>query len=315
MKSKKEIQRTLKENKGSDFVLPMTWDIMFEQMFISKEAMPLLECIISIFGNVDIKDVKGKVRLLPNEIRQNSATDTRSKSDIIADYFKDEKNIDKYIVEMNSSQTMPWRNVFYAYKVAGGGISIDEDKYVKKYETILINFNSFYDSKHKFIRMITMREENGAIYDDSTKIFEVNMAKAKDMSYNYVDKKEEQVAIISRMFMTTSSLELDKESDKLMSKKDTEKLVSRAKELSSDDGYIRLFDKEENYKELIRNTELAKAREEGKQEGKLEGMKLGSEEKALEIAKSLIKIGLTNEQIVEATKISIEEINKLRKEV
>ena len=98
MKSKKEIQRTLKENKGSDFVLPMTWDIMFEQMFISKEAMPLLECIISIFGNVDIKDVKGKVRLLPNEIRQNSATDTRSKSDIIADYFKDEKNIDKYIV-------------------------------------------------------------------------------------------------------------------------------------------------------------------------------------------------------------------------
>ena len=315
MKSKKEIQRTLKENKGSDFVLPMTWDVMFEQMFISKEAMPLLECIISIFGNVDIKDVKGKVRLLPNEIRQNSATDTRSKSDIIADYFKDEKNIDKYIVEMNSSQTMPWRNVFYAYKVAGGGISIDEDKYVKKYETILINFNNFYDSKHKFIRMITMREENGAIYDDSTKIFEVNMAKAKDMSYNYVDKKEEQVAIISRMFMTTSSLELDKESDKLMSKKDTEKLVSRAKELSSDDGYIRLFDKEENYRELIRNTELAKAREEGKQEGKLEGMKFGSEEKALEIAKSLIKIGLTNEQIFEATKISIEEINKLRKEV
>ena len=44
-------------------------------------------------------------------------------------------------------------------------------------------------------------------------------------------------------------------------------------------------------------------------------MKLGSEEKALEIAKSLIKIGLTNEQIFEATKISIEEINKLRKEV
>ena len=32
-----------------------------------------------------------------------------------------------------------------------------------------------------------------------------------------------------------------------MSKKDTEKLVNRAKELSSDDDYIRLFDKEENY--------------------------------------------------------------------
>ena len=311
MKSKKEIEITLKENKGADFVLPMTWDVMFEQMFISKEAMPLLEHIIAVFGNIDINDVKGKVRLLPNELKQTLAKDTRSKSDIIADYFKDEKNIDKYIVEMNSSQTMPWRNVFYAYKVAGGGISIDEDKYVKAYDTILINFNYFAKVKSNLLEMITMRYKDGTIYDDSTKIFEVNMAKAKDVSYNYADKQEEQVAIISRMFMTTSSLELDKESDKIMSKKDTEKLVNRAKELSSDDGYIRLFDKEENYKELIRNTELAEAHE----KGKLEGMKLGSEERALEIAKSLIKIGLTNEQIVEATKISIEEINKLRKEV
>ena len=91
-----------------------------------------------------------------------------------------------------------------------------------------------------------------------------------------------------------------------MSKKDTEKLVNRAKELSSDDGYIRLFDKEENYKELIRNTELAEARE--------EGMKLGSKEAKIDVAKNLIKTGLTNEQIGEATKISIEEIDKLRKE-
>ena len=306
MNSKREIERTLKENKGADFVLPMTWDVMFEQMFISSEAMPLLECIISIFGNVDIKDVKGKVRLLPNELKQTSAKDTRSKSDIIADYFKDEKNIDKYIVEMNSSPKMPWRNVFYAYKVAGGGISINDDKYVKAYDTILIDFNAFADNENDLIEMITMRYKTGKIFDDSTKIFEVNMAKAKDMSYNYIDKQEEQVAIISRMFMTTSSLELNKESDKLMSKKDTEKLVNRAKELSSDDGYIRLFDKEENYKELIRNTELAEARE--------EGMKLGSKEAKIDVAKNLIKIGLTNEQIVEVTKISIEEIDKLRKE-
>ena len=112
-----------------------------------------------------------------------------------------------------------------------------------------------------------MRYKNGRIYDDSTKIFEVNMAKAKDMSYNYANKQEEQVAIISRMFMTTSLLELDKESNELMGKKDTEKLVSRARELSSDGEYIRLFDKEENYKELIRNTELAEAREEGAKQG------------------------------------------------
>ena len=307
MKSKQEIEETLEKNRGTDFVIPMSWDVMFEQMFISKEVMPLLEYIISIFSNVDINDVKGKVKLLPNELRQNFAKDTRSKSDIIAEYFKDEKNTDKYIVEMNSSKKMPWRNVFYAYKVAGGGISIANDKYVKTYDTILINFNNFHDSKHKFIRTITMRDEDGIIYDDSTIIYEVNMAKAKDLSYNYTNKREEQIAIISRMLMAESSVELNKESNIIMNKKDTEKLVNRAKELSRDDEYIRLFDEEENYKELIRNTELAEARE--------EGIKLGSKETAINIAKNLIKIGLTNEQIVETTKLSIAEIDKLRKEV
>ncbi len=306
MKSKQEIEETLEKNRRTDFVIPMSWDVMFEQMFISKEVMPLLEYIISIFSNVDINDVKGKVKLLPNELRQNFAKDTRSKSDIIAEYFKDEKNTDKYIVEMNSSKKMPWRNVFYAYKVAGGGISIANDKYVKTYDTILINFNNFHDSKHKFIRTITMRDEDGIIYDDSTIIYEVNMAKAKDLSYNYANKREEQIAIISRMLMAESSVELNKESNIIMNKKDTEKLVNRAKELSSDDEYIRLFDEEENYKELIRNTELAEARE--------EGIKLGSKETAIDIAKNLIKIGLTNEQIVETTKLSIAEIDKLRKE-
>ena len=148
-----------------------------------------------------------------------------------------------------------------------------------------------------------MRDEDGVIFDDSTIIYEVNMTKASDLSYNYANKREEQIAIISRIFMAESSLELDKESNELMSKKDTEKLVSRAKELSSDGEYIRLFDEEENYKELIRNTEIAEAHE------------AGSKEKALEIAKNLIKIGLTNEQIIAATKISIEEIDELRKEI
>lgn len=304
MKSKKEIEITLKENKGADFVLPMTWDVMFEQMFISKEAMPLLEHIIAVFGNIDINDVKGKVRLLPNELKQTLAKDTRSKSDIIADYFKDEKNTDKYIVEMNSSKKMPWRNAFYAYKVAGGGIAMKDGKYVNAYDTILIDFNSFYDSKHKFIRTITMRDEDGIIFDDSTIIYEVNMTKASDLSYNYANKREEQIAIISRIFMAESSLELDKESNELMSKKDTEKLVSRAKELSSDEEYIRLFDEEENYKELIRNTELSEAHE--------AGVKQGSKETAINNAKNAKALGLDNNSISKITGLSIKEIDNLK---
>ena len=149
-----------------------------------------------------------------------------------------------------------------------------------------------------------MRDEDGIILDDSTIIYEVNMTKASDLSYNYANKREEQIAIISRIFMAESSLELDKESNELMSKKDTEKLVSRAKELSSDEEYIRLFDEEENYKELIRNTELSEAHE--------AGVKQGSKETAINNAKNAKALGLDNNSISKITGLSIEEIENLK---
>ncbi len=51
-----------------------------------------------------------------------------------------------------------------------------------------------------------------------------------------------------------------RELNEIMSKKETKKIVVRAKELSSE--YIRLFEngEEDNYKELIRNTKFAEAR-------------------------------------------------------
>ena len=161
-----------------------------------------------------------------------------------------------------------------------------------------------------------MRYENGKIYDDSTKIFEVNMVKALDLSYNYANEQEEQIATISRIFMTESSLELDKESNELMSKKDTEKLVSRAKELSNVNKYVRLFDEEENYKELIHNTELAEAHEDGIKQGIEQGIKQGivrgSQEKALEMAKKCLDKKLSIETISELTGLSIVEIENLK---
>ena len=51
-------------------------------------------------------------------------------------------------------------------------------------------------------------------------------------------------------------------------------------------------------------------RKEGKIEGKIEGIK----EKSIEIAKKLFKMGLTKEQVEEATQLKKEEIEKLLKE-
>ena len=99
-----------------------------------------------------------------------------------------------------------------------------------------------------------------------------------------------------------------------MTKEETKNFVNRAKELSSDDEMVTMFD-QENMHEMIRNTELEEAQERGIERGMERGIKrgveLGSKEKAVEIAKNLIKIGLSEDQIVESTGLSKEEIKNL----
>ena len=101
-----------------------------------------------------------------------------------------------------------------------------------------------------------------------------------------------------------------------MWKKDTEKLVSRANGQSTINKYVRLFEngEENNYKELIRNTELAEAYEDGYKEGKKEGQKEGQKEVATSVAKNLKKAGFEISLIAEVTGLSVKEIDFLKEE-
>ena len=109
-----------------------------------------------------------------------------------------------------------------------------------------------------------------------------------------------------------------RELNEIMSKEETKKIVARAKELSSDDEYIRLFEngEEDNYKELIRNTELAEAREEAEERGLEKGIKKGiiqgSKAATIDLTKNAINIGLDAKTISKLTGLSIKEIESLK---
>ena len=89
-----------------------------------------------------------------------------------------------------------------------------------------------------------------------------------------------------------------------MSKEEADRLISRVEELSSDKENIALYTKLTN-DEMVFNTRLMNASEEAEERG--------SQEKALEIAKNFLKMGLTDEQIANGTGLSIEEIESLKK--
>ena len=92
-----------------------------------------------------------------------------------------------------------------------------------------------------------------------------------------------------------------------MSKEEVKNFINKAKELSSDDEMVYMFD-QENMQEMIRNTELEEATESGIEKGILQG----SQEKALEIAKNMLNAKMDLDSIAKMTGLSREEIEKLK---
>lgn len=92
------------------------------------------------------------------------------------------------------------------------------------------------------------------------------------------------------------------------------KAVRTLEELSQDENIVGLYDAEE-VERKVWNTKLLYATKVGTEEGMKQGIKKGIEqgknEAQIQTAQKLIKMGLSKEQIVEATGLSIEQLNNL----
>ena len=315
-----EIWHYNKENNISDFMFPLLWDVMFNQVFISPDALPLIEFIVSIIENTNIESIKGNVKLLPKELPQHSIIDVSSKSDLLVTY-KNGKRTVKCILEMNSSRIMVMRNSFYAFKVEMGALEIKNGTYKKAYDTIIVNLNSYHHASAGLVERSKFRNDFGKITENSIEIINVNIDKALNKRYTYLNEQEEKWAKLCRILSTCNLKVLERELNEIMSKEESQKIVARAKELSSEDRYIRLFEngEEDNYKEIVRNTELAEAREKAREEGLEQGIEQGiergieqgSKNKAIDIARNLKLAGISIDIIAKSSGLSIKEIENL----
>lgn len=302
MKNKETLEKTIEKNK--DFILPMDWDVMFCNVFKAEEALPLLEYIISVLNDMDIEEVKGKLDVETSEFRVNFTGDVTNRSFVTANYNLGKRNACKYIFEIGSASTTKLRreaNARKALDTLEKGIIPYCGNYLKTYNVVLIDFNPITLPDEDLVGIAALRDEEGDIVDDSLKMIEVNMSKAQNSDYKCANKKEEQTSIISKILTTRSLTELNTELNKIMNKEETEKLINLVKKFSNNDKYKVVFDEEEYCKELICNINLAKICEES------------TKQSIITIAKNLIKLNLTNEQISCSTRLTIAEIENLRK--
>ena len=281
-----------KEDKND--LISMLFDPYYRSIIGSDEGMPLVELIVAVVMDKSLKEIKGNVKHLSKELLKKKRKDMDNHVDVLLDYKED-----KIIVEMNSKKIMINRNYVYLFKVASGTLKVGDTTYKNIRNSVLINFNKLNDPKKNFIDIGYLKNQDGEIMTKTLKVININIAKAFDKSYTYLNEFEENIAKICRIFKATCSSDLKKEIESFMSKEEAKNFINKAKELSSDDEMVYMFD-QENMQEMIRNTELEEAIEKG------------SQEKALENAKNALKLGLDIKTISKITGLSVEEIEKLK---
>ena len=138
-----------------------------------------------------------------------------------------------------------------------------------------------------------------------------------DIRFNLRDEREKKAANWCILMSTEDLATFKRKAEEIMSKEEADKLTSRVEELSDDKENIALYTKLTN-DEMVFNTRLMNASEEaeerGHERGIEQGIEQGSKEKALEIARNLLKIGIDENKIFQSTGLSLEEIEVLKKE-
>lgn len=137
-------------------------------------------------------------------------------------------------------------------------------------------------------------------YIDNIKIITFNLDKIKKFFYN---KDEKQIQKFKHLIMLDCNKEELEELGKL-TKGDglVEEYTNKVNKLNENETFRSFMTKEEDDK-FILNTEKKLAFEEGAQEEKIE------------IAKNLIQLKTTDEIILQATGLSVEELNQLKKQI
>ena len=314
--SRKEVPMNSLLEKGT--IIPLTFDIMFTEVFNNQNNICILEEFIANYLNIPLPLVEGNLKILSRRLFKENRYDSKKEVDLLLDLNGKKINIE---MSNNNSMGVINRNVVYLCKVHGEQLKQSDYNYSHISETIQIMFNNF-NSQKELKTTWYLRDEQGNILTNKIRIDIINLVKGKDMCYTY--KKDVDYLINWCKLLTESKANnLLDISHKLMSSKSTNVLLKDINKLNGDDEMVRLYTKLSR-REMEYNTFIEEAKEKGfnqgkqegfesgKQEGLKKGLEQGIEQKSNEIAKNMLIEKIPLETISKITGLSIEKIQELK---
>ena len=286
-------------------------DFVFKNIFGSEKHPNILISFLN--ATLKPKDLITEVEIKNTDLNKGYIEDKFSRLDVKATTSNDE--IINIEIQLKNEYNMIKRSLYYWSKLYSEQLNEGEDYSLLK-RTICINILNFkYLKTRMFHSVYRMKEiHTNEELSDIQEIHFIEIPKLEDGS----DEKDMLVAWIEFL--------KNPESEKVRSLEMSVDEIREAKDelikMSNDDTQRELYemraktlrDKISALNEAERNG-IKKGREEGRKEGIEEGIKEGIEKgeknKAIEIAKSLINLGLDKESIAKSTGLDLWEVEKL----
>ena len=273
-------------------------DFVFKNIFGSEKHPNILISFLN--ATLKPKDLITAVEIKNTDLNKGYIEDKFSRLDVKATTSNNE--IINIEIQLKNEYNMIKRSLFYWSKLYSEQLNEGEDYSVLK-RTICINILNFkYLKTRKFHSGYRLKE----IYsnEELTDVAEIHFIEIPKLEEG-TDEKDMLVAWIEFL--------KNPESEKVRSLEMSIDEIREAKDelirMSNDDTQRELYEmRAKTLKDKI--SALNEAERKGIKKGRQEGIKEGEKSKAIEIAKSLINIGLDKETISKSTGLTLSEIEK-----
>lgn len=302
----------------NDEIIPLTFDIMFTEIFNNEENICILEEFIAGYFNYSLNDVRGNLEILSRRLPKENRLESRKEVDLLLNL-----NGRKINIEMSNSRSIGVvnRNIVYLCKIHGEQLKYGDDSYSRISESVQIVFNN-YDCHDELKKTYYLRDDDGNILSKKLRIDIINLEKGREICYTE-DEYESYLASWCKILTEIKENKLNDLSEQVLSNNSKKILMKKVNKLSGDDEMVRLYTKLSR-REMEFNTYKNEAREEGRNEGftvghseglaegmaegRLEGLDMGSKT----IASNMLREGISISMISKCTGLSEEEINMLK---
>ena len=274
-------------------LIPLSYDRAFKSVF--KINLDILKDFLKVIIPININD-NDSINLLDSEIPVTSKNEYKRTVDILV-VINNKIFID---VEMNKSkfEYVSDRNFSYGDIISTRVIEMGEDINNLKYKYVYqlnLNESPYEDILEDDIVLYGLKSHK--IYNSNRHTLTKSLELYRNLYYNEGDRSKE--VIWYTMLTARTFSELYELARQVLDEDKVQKLMEAVINMSKDEFIIHEWQKEK-MDALVKHNELEGAKKEG------------TKEKTLEIAKNLLNMKMSIEDISKATGLTIQEIEKLR---